>query len=71
MSAGRVIGIIIIGLGVNGIRIGKVLIRSVRPPWPGYFFREKEPLTFWITACLWIALGTFIVSAVLLTRVPV
>ena len=74
MFAGRVIaivlGIIVIGLGVNGVRLGKVLVRTVRPPWPGYFYREKEPLAFWITVCLWITLGTFIVSAVLLAKVP-
>ena len=57
-----------IGLGVNGVRIGKVLVRTVRPPWPGHFYREKEPLAFWITVCLWIALGTFIVSTVLVTK---
>ena len=35
-----------IGIGVNGVRIGKVLVRSVRPPWPGHFYREQEPLAF-------------------------
>jgi hypothetical protein len=75
VSAGRVIaivlGLIVIGLGINGVRIGKVLVKTARPPWPGYFHREKEPVAFWITVGLWIGLGAFIVSAVLLAKVPV
>jgi hypothetical protein len=73
MAAGRVVallfGTIAIGLGANGVRVGKVLTKTIRPPWPGYFFRKKEPVAFWITICLWIALGTFIVASVLLPNV--
>jgi drug/metabolite transporter (DMT)-like permease len=35
---------------------------------PPYFFRDKEPVAFWMTACLWIAVGVFIVAAVLLPK---
>jgi hypothetical protein len=72
MSAGRLIalliGLTILAIGLNGIRVGKVLVRSVRPPWPGYFLREKEPIAFWVTVCLWIALGTFVVAASILQK---
>jgi hypothetical protein len=72
MAAGRVIsllfGLIAIALGVNGVCIGKVLTKTIRPPWPAYFFRDKEPVAFWMTACLWIAVGAFIVAAVLLPK---
>jgi hypothetical protein len=73
MAAGRMVallfGLIAIGLGANGVRVGKVLTKAIRPPWPGYFFRNKEPVAFWMTVGLWIALGTFIVAAVLLPNV--
>jgi hypothetical protein len=72
MAAGRVIailfGLIAVGLGVNGARIGKVLTKTIRPPWPGYFFRDKEPVAFWMMVCLWIALGAFILAVVLVPK---
>jgi hypothetical protein len=75
MTAGRYIalllGFVVIAFGVNGIRVGKVVVRSVRPPWPGYFHRDKEPVAFWTTVSLWICLGTFIVAGVLVSRVLV
>jgi hypothetical protein len=75
VSAGRVIaivlGVLVIGLGVNGVRIGKVVVRTVRPPWPGYLYRDKEPMAFWIVVSLWITLGTFIITGVLLAKSPV
>ena len=73
MTAGRVVavlfGLIAIGFGINGARIGKVLTKTIRPPWPGHFFRDKEPVAFWMTVCLWLALGAFILTAVLLHKV--
>jgi hypothetical protein len=74
VSADRIIaillGVMMIGFGVNGLRIGKVLTKTVRPPWPGYTYRDKEPVAFWVTVCIWIALGTLGITIVLLTKVP-
>jgi hypothetical protein len=67
-AIGLLFGLIAITLGVNGVRIGKVLTKTIRPPWPGYFFREKEPVAFWITVCLWISVGAFIVAVVVLPK---
>ena len=73
MTADRVIalvlGLLAISIGVNGVRIGTVLTKSIRAP--AYFSRDSEPVAFWIVVCLWIALGTFIVAVVLLRKVPV
>lgn len=65
-------GIIMICLGVNGVRIGKVLTKAGwRTSWPAYFHRDKEPAAFWITVCIWIALGTFIIGAALARKASV
>jgi hypothetical protein len=70
MTADRVIGLLlgllVIGLGVNGVRIGKVFVKSIRTP--AYFSRDKEPVAFWMTVCLWITLGALVVAAVLLRK---
>ena len=63
------LGLLVIAIGVNGVRVGKVLARSIRAP--AYFFREREPVAFWVVVCLWIALGAFIVTVVLLRNVSV
>jgi len=72
VSAGRAIalvfGLTVMGLGFSAVRIGKVRTKTVRPPWPGYFYREKEPVAFWMTVFLWIALGAFIVVTVFLAK---
>ena len=73
MTAGHVIalllGLLVLGLGVNGIRIGKVLTKSVRAS-PAYFFRDKNPIFFWIHVVVWIALGIFMIACVLFPKTP-
>jgi hypothetical protein len=75
MSADRAIGLLIgfimIGLGVNGVLFGKVLTRRGRGSRPTYFSRDKEPIWFWITVCLWIGVGSFVAAVVLFPKVPV
>ena len=68
---GLLIGLIMIGLGVNGVFLGKVLTRRGRGRRPTYFFRDKEPAWFWITVCLWIGVGSFVAAVVLFPKVPV
>jgi hypothetical protein len=60
------LGLLVIGIGVNGIRIGKVLVKSVRAP--AYFSRRKEPVAFWLMVSGWIGFGTFIVCTVLFRK---
>jgi hypothetical protein len=72
MAADRVIGLLLglvaIAFGVNGVRIGKVLTKTMRAPWPGYFFRDKEPVAFWMTVGIWIGVGILIFAAVLIPK---
>jgi len=73
MTAGRVIGLLLgllaLGLGVNGIRIGKVLTKSIWT-FPAYLSRQKNPIFFWIHVVIWIALGIFVIACVLSPKTP-
>lgn len=62
---GFFLGLVVIGVGLYGVRSGKVLRGGRVASSRGFIFRDQEPITFWAVVCIWTALGTYIVVLVL------
>jgi hypothetical protein len=62
---GFFLGLAVIGIGVYGVRSGKVLRGGRSASAPDFIFRDENPFTFWAVVSTWTALGTYIIVLVL------